>query len=127
PVSAAAGPAGKGAESASAYFVGTDLPANNTFVQRYQSKYGQKPDQIAAQAYAGVLIFAEAAKAANLGFSDLGADRDKLRDALEHVSLDTPLGKFSFTRQHDVSQPIYIVAMDGAGGFTLVTTVNPTT
>jgi len=41
------------------------------------------------------------------------------------VSIDTPLGPFSFTSDHDVHQPIYVVAMDGAGGFTLVETVQP--
>ena len=88
-------------------------------------KYNANPDQFAAQAYTAVYLFAEAAKHASLGFSDIAKDRDVLKAALEKVSLDTPLGRFSFTSAHDVHQPIYVVAMDGSGGFTLVDTLQP--
>ena len=72
-----------------------------------------------------VYLFANAAKQASLSFSDVAKDRDALKAALEKVSIDTPLGPFSFTSDHDVHQPIYVVAMDGTGGFTLVDTVQP--
>lgn len=130
-VSRQAGDAGKGAQSGSAYFVGTDTPTNKAFVNAYKSRFKdpegnpQLPDQIAAQAYTAVKIFAEAAKNANLTFSDVAGDRTKIRDALAKVSLDTPLGQFSFTGQHDVHQPVYVIAMDGKGGFSLVNTYPP--
>jgi branched-chain amino acid transport system substrate-binding protein len=124
-VSTQAGQAGLGAQSGSAWYLGTTTTVNTSFVAAYKAKYNANPDQFAAQAYTAVYLFAEAAKNATLGFSDLAKDRDALKAALEKVSLDTPLGPFSFTSAHDVHQPIYVVVMDGSGGFTLVDTVQP--
>jgi branched-chain amino acid transport system substrate-binding protein len=128
-VSQQAGAQGKGAQSGSAYWVGADFPANKSFVDAYKAKFKdaagnpQPPDQIAAQAYTAVLIYAEAAKKANLTFGDIARDRESLRSALEKVSLDTPLGPFSFTAQHDVHQKVWINAFDGNGGFVNVASV----
>jgi hypothetical protein len=36
------------------------------------------------------------------------------------VRMNTPLGPFHFTADHDVDQPIWIVAMNGKGGYGLV-------
>ncbi len=124
-VSSQAGQAGAGAQSGSAWFLGTTTTVNTRFVAAYKAKYNANPDQFAAQAYTAVYLFAEAARHATLTFNDPAKDRDALKAALEKVSLDTPLGPFSFTSAHDVHQPIYVVAMDGAGGFTLVDTVQP--
>src|ERR1700730_10232043 len=122
-VSQQAGEQGKGAESGSAYFVGFNNPTNKSFVDAYKAKYKddngnpQLPDQIAAQAYTAVLIYAEAARNANLGSTDIAKDRDSLRSALEKVNIATPLGRFSFSSQHDVHQKVWINAFDGKGGF----------
>jgi branched-chain amino acid transport system substrate-binding protein len=124
-VSKAAGAAGKGAQSASAWYIGNDFKTNADFVKAYKAKFAQDPDQFAAQAYTGVLILADAAKRANLTFSDLPGDRSKLRDALEKTNIETPLGPFQFTKDHDVHQTIWVIAMDGNGGFTLVTSIKP--
>jgi hypothetical protein len=70
-----------------------------------------------------VLILAQAARQANLGFADTSGDRAALRTALEHVNLDTPMGTFSFTAAHDAHQPVWINAMDGAGGFINLTSI----
>ncbi len=114
------GPAGKGARSAAAWFKGNDDPANVSFVDAYRHRYGKAADQFAAQAYTGVQLLAEAARNSDLGFDDLAADRKQLADALAGVHMPTPLGDFSFTPDHDVSQPIWIVAMDGRGGYELL-------
>ena len=124
-VSLQAGPAGIGAQSGSAWYLGTTTTVNTSFVAAYKAKYNTNPDQFAAQSYTAVYLFAEAIRNATLTFGDLAKDRDAIKAALEKVSLDTPLGPFSFTSAHDVHQPIYVVAMDGAGGFTLVDTVEP--
>ncbi|GAC1372290.1 MAG: ABC transporter substrate-binding protein [Actinomycetota bacterium] len=124
-VSAQAGAAGMGALSGSAWSSAVTAPANTQFIAAYKARFNAPPDQFAAQAYTAVLLFAEAAKNSHLTFSDVAKDRDALRAALEKVSIDTPLGPFSFTAEHDVHQPIYVVAMDGSGGFTLVDTVAP--
>jgi len=129
-VSAAAGKAGKGAFSASAYWPGSPDPTNKTFVSEYQARFkdangkAQTPDEVAAQSYSAVLILAQAARQANLGFTNPAGDRDAMRTALERVSLATPLGSFSFTAAHDARQTVWINAMDGAGGFINLTSIS---
>ena len=119
-VSKQAGAAGKGARSASAWYIGNDFASNKDFVDAYKKEYGKDPDQFAAQGFTGVQILADAAKRANLTFSDLAGDREKLRGAMESVNIQTPLGPFQFTSDHDVKQTVWIIQMDGQGGFTLV-------
>jgi branched-chain amino acid transport system substrate-binding protein len=125
-VSKQAGSFGKGAQSASAWYLGNTFPSNAEFVKAFRARYGSDPDQFAAQAYTGVLIIADAAKRAKLTFTDLAGDRQKLRTALESTNIQTPLGPFQFTSTHDVHQTIWVIAMDGQGGFNLVTSVKPT-
>jgi branched-chain amino acid transport system substrate-binding protein len=124
-VSKQAGDAGKGAQSASAWYIGNTFPSNAEFVAAYKARFGANPDQFAAQAYTGVLILADAAKRAQLSFTDVAKDRNSLRSALETTNIQTPLGPFQFTKIHDVHQTIWVIAMDGQGGFTLVTSVKP--
>jgi branched-chain amino acid transport system substrate-binding protein len=123
-VSAQAAAAGKGARSASAWYLGNTFQSNAGFVSAYKAEYSKDPDQFAAQGYAAIKILADAAKRANLTFSDLPGDRDKLRAAMETVNIQTPLGPFQFTANHDVKQTVWVIAMDGAGGFTLVHQIN---
>ena len=125
-VSKQAADAGKGAQSGSAWYINNDFASNADFVKAYRAKYGADPDQFAAQGYTGLLIYADAAKQAALTFSNVASDRDKLRGGLEKVSnLNTPLGPFAFTATHDVKQTVWVIAMDGKGGFTLVTSIKP--
>lgn len=119
-VSKAAGAAGMGARSASAWYLGNTFPSNADFVSAFRTEYGHDPDQFAAQGYTGIKVLADSAKRANLTFSDLPGDRDKLRAAMESVNIQTPLGPFQFTGTHDVKQTVWVIAMDGKGGFTLV-------
>ena len=124
-VSRQAGDSGKGAESGSAWYINNTFPSNAGFVSAYKTKYGADPDQFAAQGYAAIYILADAAKRAKLTFSDVPGDRTRLRDAMESVNIQTPLGPFQFTSAHDVKQTIWIIQMDGNGGFTLVQSVKP--
>jgi branched-chain amino acid transport system substrate-binding protein len=119
-VSKQAGADGKGARSASAWYIGNTFASNKDFVDAYKAEYSKDPDQFAAQGYAAIKILADAAKRANLTFTDLAGDRDKLRTAMESVNIQTPLGPFQFTSNHDVKQTVWVIAMDGVGGFTLV-------
>jgi len=119
-VSKNAGANGLGARSASAWYLGNSFPSNADFVTAFKAEYNHDPDQFAAQGYAGIKIIADAAKRANLTFSDIAGDRDKLRAAMETVNIQTPLGPFQFTSTHDVKQTVWIIKMDGQGGFTLV-------
>jgi branched-chain amino acid transport system substrate-binding protein len=124
-VSKQAGAAGQGAESGSAWYLDNTFPSNAEFVKAYRSKYSSDPDQFAAQGYAAILILADAAKRANLTFSDVAGDRSKLRDAMETVNIQTPLGPFQFTSTHDVKQTVWVILMNGSGGFNLLASVNP--
>jgi branched-chain amino acid transport system substrate-binding protein len=119
-VSTQAGAAGKGARSGSAWYLGNNFPSNADFVSAYKAEYNKNPDQFAAQGYTAIKILADSVSRANLTFSDLAGDRDKLRAAMESVNIQTPLGPFQFTASHDVKQTVWVIAMDGNGGFTLV-------
>ncbi|HEY8841039.1 MAG TPA: ABC transporter substrate-binding protein [Candidatus Dormibacteraeota bacterium] len=119
-VSAQAGAAGTGARSGSAWYLGNNFPSNADFVAAYKAEYNKNPDQFAAQGYTAIKILADSVSRANLTFSDLAGDRDKLRTAMESVNIQTPLGPFQFTASHDVKQTVWVIAMDGNGGFTLV-------
>jgi branched-chain amino acid transport system substrate-binding protein len=120
-----AGADGEGAQSAAAWFAGNESEVNQEFVEAYREEYGAEPDQFAAQAYTGVKLLAAAAEDADLSFEDVAADREALAESLAGVEEETPLGDFSFTSDHDVVQPIWIVRMDGAGGYELVEEVPP--
>jgi branched-chain amino acid transport system substrate-binding protein len=119
-VSKQAGANGKGARSASAWFIGNSFTSNAEFVSAYKAEYNADPDQFSAQGYTAIKILADSARRANLTFTDLAGDREKLRAAMEKVNIQTPLGPFQFTADHDVKQTVWVIAMDGAGGFTLV-------
>ena len=119
-VSTQAGASGKGARSASAWYLGNTFPSNADFVTAFKAEFNKDPDQFSAQGYSAIKILADAAGRANLSFSDLAGDREKLRAAMETVDIQTPLGPFQFTASHDVKQTVWIIAMDGQGGFSLV-------
>lgn len=116
----AAGSSGKGARSGAAWYLGNPSAVNRTFVADYEKRYGTNPDQFAALAYTGVQLLAEAARSAPLQFSSTADDRLAFNNALAGVRMNTPLGQFHFTADHDVDQPIWIVAMNGKGGYGLV-------
>jgi branched-chain amino acid transport system substrate-binding protein len=92
-----AGDAAEGLIVGSGWTLGGPSARNQQFVQSYRQRYGVDPDQVAAQAYSGVYILANALKAANTV-----SDARAVRDALEQTrDLATPLGSFSFNDAHD--------------------------
>ncbi|MGA7417237.1 MAG: ABC transporter substrate-binding protein [Acidimicrobiales bacterium] len=117
---ATAGISGKGARSGAAWYLGNGSAVNRAFVAAYEKRYGTTPDQFAALAYTGVQLLARAARSAQLQFSAAADDRLAFKDALAGVRMNTPLGQFHFTADHDVDQPIWIVSMNGRGGYGLV-------
>jgi hypothetical protein len=44
---------------------------------------------------------------------------------MEKVNIQTPLGPFQFTSTHDVKQTVWVILMDGHGGFNLLASVSP--
>ncbi|MDG4858656.1 ABC transporter substrate-binding protein [Streptomyces sp. T-3] len=57
----------------------------------FKKKYGYEPPQFAMDGYAGVKLLAAAIDKAG------GTDREKIRDALESLSLVTPTGKYTYS------------------------------
>jgi branched-chain amino acid transport system substrate-binding protein len=80
---------------------------NTDFVAAYKTKFGVDPDQFAAQSYTAMIVLADALKR-----SSNATDRAAVKKALEGVSsLATPLGPFSFTTDHDVKQPTFVMTV----------------
>ncbi len=103
-----AGDAAEGVIVGAAWNISSKAPLNVKFVNDYTKKYNRAPDQFAAQAYAGVQIAYQAAKAAGT------ADRKALRDSLVKVkNVDTVLGRFSFTEGRDASHPGIVQEIKG--------------
>ena len=105
-----AGEASEGLIVATPWFGEKDDPKVQDFVKKYETEYGHKPDQFAAQAYDALYIMAEGLKNAGV------ADRDALRDALAEIKdLEGILGKFSFDEDGDViMEPTVLIIKDGA-------------
>jgi len=81
--------------------------ANTDFIAAYKQKYGADPDQFAAQSYSAMLVLIDAMKRAGTA-----TDKAAVKKALEGVSnLATPLGSFSFTAEHDVKQPTFVMTV----------------
>ncbi|TNY36011.1 ABC transporter substrate-binding protein [Thermomonospora catenispora] len=76
--------------------VGEHLPdgalknAIKEMAEPFRQKYGYEPPQFAQDGYAGVKLLAAAIEKA-------GTDREKIRDALEGLTLVTPNGKYSYS------------------------------
>ena len=80
---------------------------NTDFVAAYKTRFGVDPDQFAAQSYTAMTVLADALKR-----SGSATDHAALKKALEGVSsLATPLGAFSFTADHDVKQPTFVMTV----------------
>ncbi len=104
-----AGTAAEGVIVGAAWNVSSTAPLNVKFVNDYTKKFNHAPDQFAAQAFAGVHIVYQAAKA-----SGGGADRKALRDALAKTkNVDTVLGKFSFTPGRDADHTVIVQEIKG--------------
>ncbi len=85
-------------------------PTNKKFIDAFTAKYGSAPDQFAAQAYTGMKIIAYA-------LENGGTSRDGVIKGFKKVqstSLDTPLGKFSFSPSRDAQQkPVVLTIKNG--------------
>jgi branched-chain amino acid transport system substrate-binding protein len=104
-----AGEASEGVIVGAAWNISSTNPLNVKFVDDYTKKYTRPPDQFAAQAFAGVHIVYQAAKAA--GTAD---NRKAIRDTMVKVrGLDTLLGKFSFTEGRDADHSPVVQEVKG--------------
>ena len=104
-----AGEDAEGVIVGAAWNAAADDPMNEEFKAAYEERTGSRPDQFAAQAYAGVYLIAQAIEAAG---SD---DPNAIRDALEGLSnVQTVLGEFSFTDNRDADhEGVTQIVQDG--------------
>jgi branched-chain amino acid transport system substrate-binding protein len=105
-----AGEAAEGVLVGAAWNASAPTKVNQQFVKNFTDKYGNPPDQFAAQAFAGVHIVYDAIKSAG------NPDNHKaIRVGLTKIkNLDTVLGKFSFTPQRDANHsPVVQEVKDG--------------
>ena len=70
---------------------------NKKFIADYKAKFGNEPDQFAAQAFDALNIVAEALKTVKLTGS-IDKDRVALRNALPAINFEGATGKFAFRR-----------------------------
>lgn len=106
----------------SPWSIGNKTPENTAFIDAYTKKFGNPPDQFAAQAYDALHITAQALKGVKLS-GDLAADRKAVRDALPSVTWTGATGPFKFRQAtnkagkpagYDADQaPIVMVTKDG--------------
>ena len=97
--------------------VGDSLPAGpqkqivDQMALPYKQKYGYAPPQFAQDGYSACLLLFEAIKKA------ASADRDKVQQVLEHMTLVTPNGKFQYTpTNHSGLGPEFISVNVVTGG-----------
>lgn len=110
-----AGDAAEGVVIGAAWNITSSLPVNKKFVDDFTAKYGNPPDQFAAQAFTGVQIAYDAIKKAGST-----TDHKAIRDALTKVKdLDTVLGKYSFTSGRDAGYTPVVQIVKG-GKFTVL-------
>jgi branched-chain amino acid transport system substrate-binding protein len=89
------------------------------FAEAYKAKYGYEPDYHAASGAADVEAFAQAIE--NAG----GTDKDKVRDALAKLDLDSLYGKIAFAENGQIDLPQTVIQVQdgkvmpvyGAKGF----------
>ena len=122
-----AGGADRGVRTGAAWYLGNDFPANINFVRAFFGRYGDEPDQFAAQAYVGIQILAQAIVrgGARVGGLSIAQRRNAVQKGLGQVALTTALGPFRFTASHDVEQIAWILEGDGRGGHRLAGFCNP--
>ena len=92
-----------------------DDEKNADFVNAYKDKYGDTPDQFAADAYDGVHAVAEALKEAGLGAdADPTEAAEKLPEAMRNITVDGLTGKLSWNDKGQVQKdPTAYVITDG--------------
>jgi branched-chain amino acid transport system substrate-binding protein len=104
-----AGKASEGVVVGAAWKLTSSQPLNKKFVADFTAKYGNPPDQFAAQAFAGVHIAYNAIK--NAGST---TNHKAIRDALAKTKLNTVLGEYSFTAGRDAGySPVVQIVKNG--------------
>ena len=100
----AQGEAAEGLLTTLHYADSLDNPKNKTFRSQYQELYGKPADLYAVQGYDAGQLVIQAVEAT----SGNTADKDALIKAMESAQIDSPRGKFHFSKAHNPIQNIYL-------------------
>jgi len=95
PVQEQLGMASVGTVFPATYLASLDIPGNQEFVDAYQAKYQETPSHLSAGAYVIIQIMYQALNATGGDTSG-----EALAEALDTTSMDTIVGKMSFTPEH---------------------------
>jgi branched-chain amino acid transport system substrate-binding protein len=103
-----AGPASQGVVVGAAWFIGGKYTGNLEFVKRFKAKYGNNPDQFAAQAYAAAQVVASLAK-------NGATTKDEMLSGLRGLRVvQTVLGPIAFDQNRDVrAAPVVLRIVKG--------------
>jgi branched-chain amino acid transport system substrate-binding protein len=103
-----AGPAAQGVVVGAAWFIGGKYTGNLEFVKRFKAKYGNNPDQFAAQAYAAAQVVASLAKSG-------ATTKDEMLSGLRNLRVvQTVLGPIAFDQNRDVrAAPVVLQIVKG--------------
>ncbi len=103
-----AGEAAEGVVVGAAWNSASEGELNTAFLADYEEKFGDQPDQFAAQAYAGLSVIDHAVRAGCSG------EREAIKDALADVSdLETVLGTLSINAERDSEHPAVVQVIEG--------------
>jgi branched-chain amino acid transport system substrate-binding protein len=114
-----AGAAAEGLIVGTAWVPSAPSAVNLKFYTTYKDVYKREPNQLAAQAYAGAQVVAEAIRRGGLtGGESVRTQRSRIIEALKTIkNFQTPLGRISITSGRDVDQPRTYVAVVRGGRF----------
>ncbi len=84
----------------SPWSIENQTPQNTKFIDAYKAKFGNAPDQFAAQSYDALYIVAQALKNTKVS-GNIAQDRAALRDALPSVEWTGATGPFKFRQVND--------------------------
>ncbi len=85
------------------HFYFPKTPENLTFASKFKKAYGREPGFCALAGYLCGKFFIEAAKKAG------STDREKIIDAMEGLTIDSPVGKVTMRAyDHQIMQPIFV-------------------
>jgi branched-chain amino acid transport system substrate-binding protein len=103
-----AGPASQGVVVGAAWFIGGKYTGNLEFVKRFKAKYGNNPDQFAAQAYAAAQVVASLVRGG-------ATTKDEMLSGLRGLRVvQTVLGPIAFDQNRDVrAAPVVLQIVKG--------------
>ena len=79
-------------------------PESQKFVKAYKAKFGDEPNDSAAQGYTPVMVAAKAIDKAGTA-----TDQEKIRVAVKNLTWDSPQGRIKFDEQGDSGVPAHVL------------------